>query len=146
MKIILEYRKEGSHWTSLSTGIQMQLVDSELYHRFFGAREYPLDNTSWACVVTPSGFTLRYRECPQTVSYATLTNLFKTTTVSETEDGIPISNREWRIDPSDVALLTVQEYEACLQGVENAVEYEAILAAANSLRHSLHTVRFFIFK
>lgn len=97
-------------------------------------------------VFVESIYTLTNRNCPPTVSYATLTSLFKATTVSETEDGVPISNREWRVNQADVALLTVQEYEACLQGVENAVEYEAILAAANSLRHSLHTVRFFIFK
>lgn len=146
MKIILEYRKEGSHWVSLTAGFNIPTNDV-VKDKMFGrvVCDYGNDgalNFDWLS----SGFTLDRRDCPQTVSYATLTNLFKATTVAETEEGVPISNREWKVNQADVALLTVQEYEACLQGVENIVEYEAILAAATSMQAALYTVRFFIFK
>lgn len=141
MKIILEYGKEGSHWSSLTTGFVLP-DNARVKKEVFG---YATVNKLYFSFVE-SIYTLTNRELPQTVSYATLTNLFKVTTVAVTEEGIPISNREWKVSQADVALLTVQEYEACLQGVENIVEYEAILAAATSLQGSLHTVRFFIFK
>ena len=157
MKIVLEYRKQGSHWGSLSKELYISYSSEQFTDNVFGYSVWKGadDESDESFKQYPSPYTLDAQECPYTISRATLESLFKFTNDPEYENfvetrdrtaNVPVSTRTLKVDLSDVALLTVEEYESCLQVLTNVVEYQAILAAAKSIQAVNYDVRLFIFR
>lgn len=138
MKIILEYRKPNQRWQSFGPEI-LTVTHSEVEKKMFGWVE---DDQVWH-----STFTLNNRPCPPVVSQATLNNLFTFEDTGElTEAQVPISKSTLKVSPSDVALLSIYEYETCLKGATSILECEALLAAAKHIEDCGNEVRFFCFR
>ena len=149
MKIFLEYRKQGSHWSCLSNGLQLT-SNQEIEDKIFGDSnpwKYDAVTNDWVKTkINPTKYTLATRETPHTVSYGTLNALFKSETVAENDEGIPISNRELKVALTDVALLTLAEYCECINHTPNNQEYEAVWSAGRMLWLMGYERRLFIFK
>ena len=124
------------------------MTNQEIKDKIFGTYDWEEDREPRS-IFTPSEYNLAKRNIPHpyTVSYGTLNALFKSETVAaETDRGIPISNRELRVDLTDVALLTLDEYGACTYHAPNKQEYEAVWAAGNMFKVMGYETRLFIFK
>jgi len=165
MKIILEYRKPKHMWNSFST--QLMFLDHfVLTELVFGKLELtnkengegtgdyywliPSEYTVWTTTENLGSYTASYLTTNNgiltTCSTATLNNLYSFYEY-DVVNGIPVSARNLKFNDHEVAILSLQEFECCLDGIETGIlDYEAMLIAGKYIESKGYEVRIVAFK